>query len=81
MHRFVLLALTAGLLSPLAAKSESYKLLVKVHHLDSVSTSVLKMVNKEVCVDGKKKVLLKSQWDGDDFLNGSSIAAICIKSE
>ena len=81
MNRFFLLALIAGLLSPKAAKSESYKLFVKVHYLDSVSTSVLTMISKETCVEGKRRILQKSEWDGDDFGNKSSIAAICIKSE
>tara|TARA_Y100001968_G_scaffold245804_1_gene229974 strand:- start:146 stop:343 length:198 start_codon:yes stop_codon:yes gene_type:complete len=65
----------------MAAKSESYKLLVKVHELDSVSTSVLTITCKKACEKGKRRVLQKSQWDGDDFWNSSSISAICTKSE
>ena len=81
MKPFLLIALTTGLLSPIVAKAENHKLLVKVRELDSVSTSVLTMSSKKICEEGKKRVLQKSQWDGDDFWNSSSIAAICIKSE
>tara|TARA_Y100001968_G_C19382948_1_gene731287 strand:- start:592 stop:924 length:333 start_codon:yes stop_codon:yes gene_type:complete len=81
MKRYIILTLTAGFLSPIAAKAENYKLLVKVSQLDSVSTSVLTMATKEACEEGKKKVLQKSQWNGDKFWDGSSIAAICIKSK
>ena len=81
MNSFLLLALTSALLSPEAAKAENYKLLIKVRELDSISTSVLTMASKETCEEGKRRVLQKSQWDGDYFWNRSSIAAICIKSE
>ena len=81
MNSYLFIALIAVLLSPVAAKSESYKLLVRVHDLDSVSTSVLTMATKEACLEGKKRVLQKSEWDGANFGNGSSIAAICLKSE
>ena len=49
MNRFLLLALNAGLLSHIAAKAESYKLLVKVGEERSVTTSVLTMATKEAC--------------------------------
>ncbi len=82
MKCFLLIApLTIGLFSPISAKAENYKLLVKVLELDSVSTSVLTMASKEACNKGKNRVLQKSQWDGNDFRSRSSIAAICIKSE
>ena len=80
MKCFLLLALTAGLLSPVAAKAESYKLLVKVGEERSVTTSVLTMASKEACEEGKKKVLDKGNWDGSFGLK-SGVAAICIKSE
>tara|TARA_Y100001968_G_C19002644_1_gene546601 strand:- start:196 stop:435 length:240 start_codon:yes stop_codon:yes gene_type:complete len=79
MNRFLLLALTAGFLSPIAAKSESYKLLIKVREVRSVSTSVLTMASKEACEKGKKKVLDVDNWEGSFSVNG--LAAICIKSE
>ena len=79
MKRFLLLALTAGLLSPIAANAESYKLLVKVREMRSVSTSVLTMASKEACEEGKKKVLDVDNWEGSFSVNG--LAAICIKSE
>ena len=56
--------LTAGLLSPIAAKAESYKLLVKVREPDGVSTSVLTMANKKVCQEGNEKVTNIFNWDG-----------------
>ena len=67
-------------MSPIAAKAESYKLLVKVREHNSVSTSVLTMVSKEACEKGKESVLQKSQWDGN-FAGNFGVAAICIKSE
>ena len=79
MKRFLLLAQIAGLLSPIAAKAESYKLLVKVREMRSVSTSVLTMASKEACEEGKKKVLDVDNWEGSFSVNG--LAAICIKSE
>ena len=79
MKRFFLLALTAGLLSPIAAKAESYKLLVKVSERGAVSTSVLTMASKEVCEEAKKKVVDVNNWEGFFSVNG--LAAICIKSE
>ena len=79
MNRFLLLALTAGFLSPIAAGVESYKLLVKVREMRSVSTSVLTMASKEACEEGKKKVLDVDNWEGSFSVNG--LAAICIKSE
>ena len=63
--------MVSGLLTPFAAKSVNYKLLVKVHDLDSVSTSVLTMVTKEACVEEKRRELQKSEWDGDNFGNGT----------
>ena len=81
MNRFLLIALITGFFSPIVAKAENFKLLVKVRELDSVSTSVLTMASKKACEEGKKRVLQKSLWDGDDFWNRSSLAAICIKSE
>ena len=81
MKLFLLISLTSGFFSPIGAKAENFKLLVKVRELDSISTSVLTMASKEACEEGKKKVLQKSHWDGDDFWNRSSLAAICIKSE
>tara|TARA_Y100000589_G_C26794525_1_gene483145 strand:- start:12 stop:155 length:144 start_codon:yes stop_codon:yes gene_type:complete len=47
MKRFFLLALSAGILSPIGAKAESYKLLVKVCEMRAVSTSVLTMASEE----------------------------------
>ena len=79
MKNFLLLALTAGFFSPIAAKAESYKLLVKVSESRSVSTSVLTMGSKEACEEGKKKVVDKDNWEGSFGVNG--LAAICIKSE
>ena len=79
MKRFLLLALTAGFFSPIAAGAESYKLLVKVREARSVSTSVLTMASKEACEEGKKKVLDVDNWEGSVSVNG--LAAICIKSE
>ena len=79
MKRFLLLALTAGLLSPIAAKAESYKLLVKVREVISVSTSVLTMASKQACEEAKKKVVDVDNWEGSFSVNG--LAAICIKSK
>ena len=79
MNRFFLLALTAGLLSPIAAKAESYKLLVKLSEGTGVSTSVLTMASKEACEEGKKKVMDVDNWEGESVITG--VAAICIKSE
>tara|TARA_B100000945_G_scaffold106050_1_gene83985 strand:+ start:94 stop:339 length:246 start_codon:yes stop_codon:yes gene_type:complete len=81
MKCFLLVALTAGLLSPIAAKAESYKLLVKVREFSSLSTSVLTMASKEACEEGKKKIMNKDNWDGDKFTDRLSMNAICIKSE
>ena len=79
MKRFLLLDLTAGLLSPIAAKAESYKLLVKVREVRSVSTSVLTMASKQACEEAKKKVVDVDNWEGSFSVNG--LAAICIKSK
>ena len=79
MNRFLLLALTAGLLSPIAVNAESYKLLVRVRELRSVSTSVLTMASKEACEEGKKKVVDVDNWEGKSII--TEVAAICIKSE
>ena len=79
MKRFLLLALTAGLLSPIAAKAESYKLLVKVREVRSVSTSVLTIASKQACEEAKKKVVDVDNWEGSFSVNG--LAAICIKSK
>ena len=79
MKRFLLLALTAGLLSPIAANAESYKLLFKVGEGTGVSTSVLTMASKEACEEGKKKVVDVDNWEGESMITG--VAAICIKSE
>ena len=79
MKRFLLLALTAGLLSPIAAKAESYKLLVKVREVRSVSTSVLTMASKQACEEAKKKVVDVDNWEGSFSVYG--LAAICIKSK
>ena len=81
MNLYLQLAITAVVLTPLAAKAENYKLLVKIREFDSVSTSVLTVASEELCEKGKRRVLQKSQWDGDDFWNRSSIAAICIRSQ
>ena len=76
----LLLPLIAALALPTAAQAESYKLLVKVRQIASISTSVMTMASKELCEEGKKKVLQMSQWEGK--LSGNSdVAAICIKSE
>ena len=80
MNRFLFLALTAGLFSPIAANAGNYKLLVKVREVRSVSTSVLTMASKEACEEGKKSVLQKSQWEGNKVPN-FGVAAICIKSK
>ena len=80
MKRFLLLALTAGLISPVAAKAENYKLLVKVSEYGKISTSVLTMATKEACEEGKKSVLQKSQWEGNKVPN-FGVAAICIQSK
>ena len=79
MKRFFLLALTAGLLSPIAAKAESYKLLIKVSERGAVSTSVLTMASKQACQEAKEKVVDIDNWDGS--FSADSLAAICIKSE
>ena len=79
MKRFLLLAITAGLLSPIAVRAESYKLLVKVREPDGVSTSVLTMANKKVCQEAKEKVTNIFNWDG--IFETSGIAAICLKSK
>ena len=81
MKRFLLIALTVGLLSPSTTKAESYKLLFKVREFSSLSTSVLTMASKKSCEEGKKKVLNEDNWDGDDFTDRFSMNAICIKSE
>ena len=79
MKRFLLIALTTGLLSPIAAKAENYKLLVKVREVRSVSTSVLTMASKQACEEAKKKVVDVDNWEGSFSVNG--LAAICIKSK
>ena len=79
MNRVLLLALTAGLLSPIAVNAESYKLLVRVRELRSVSSSVLTMASKEACEEGKKKVVDVDNWEGKSII--TEVAAICIKSE
>tara|TARA_Y100001968_G_scaffold115167_1_gene104547 strand:- start:73 stop:315 length:243 start_codon:yes stop_codon:yes gene_type:complete len=80
MKRFLFVTLFASLLIPTVAKAESYKLLVKVREVRSVSTSVLTMASKEACEEGKKKVLDEDNWDGSFGVN-SGVAAICIKSK
>ena len=80
MNRYLSLALTAGLLSPIAANAESYKLLVKVNEYGKISTSVLTMANEEACEEGKKRVLQKSHWEGN-LAGNFEVAAICIKSK
>ena len=62
MKRIFLLALTDGLLSPMGAKAESYKLLVKVREMRTVSTSVLTMASEE----RKKKIVDVDNWEGDN---------------
>ena len=62
MKRIFLLALTDGLLSPIGAKAENYKLLVKVREMRTVSTSVLTMASEE----RKKKVVDVDNWEGDN---------------
>ena len=79
MKRLLLLALTAGIFSTIAAKAGNYKLLVKVREVRSVSTSVLTMASKEACEEAKKKVVDVDNWEGSFSVNG--LAAICIKSE
>ncbi len=64
MNRFLLLALTAGLLFPIAAKAESYKLLVKESESGAVSSSVLTMASKQACQEAKEKVVDIDNWDG-----------------
>ena len=79
MKRLLLLALSAGIFSPIAAKAGNYKLLVKVREVRSVSTSVLTMASKKACQEAKAKVVDVDNWDGSFSANG--LAAICIKSE
>ena len=79
MRRFLFVTLFASLLIPTVAKAESYKLLVKVREVRSVSTSVLTMASKEACEEGKKKVVDVDNWEGESIITG--VAAICIKSK
>ena len=64
MKRFLVIALTGVLLSPITARSESFKLLVKVNQHGKISTSVLTMASEKACKEGKKKVLQNSEWRG-----------------
>ena len=52
MNRFLLLALTAGLLSPIAAKAEKYWLLVNGWE---VGTTKIEMQSMEDCETTRKK--------------------------
>ncbi len=58
MNRFLLLALTAGLLSPIAAKAETWYLLVKGKSAPiSVPTE-----SREECEESGKKAIDKNAW-------------------
>ena len=62
MKCLLLLALTTAHHSPIAAKAESYKLLVKVTQHGKISTSILTMASEKACKEDKKKVLQNSEW-------------------
>ncbi len=79
MNRFLLLALTAGLLSPIAAKAETYWLLLWRVRPDSFQWQI-PTSSKEECNAALKKVLDKENWSGlkteKKFTGG-----ICVKGK
>ena len=75
MKRFLLLALTAGLLSPIAAKAETWWLLIdggKDAPAWQIPTS-----SKKDCNEQKEIVLNKKNWDGNIW----SLSGICLKGK
>ena len=49
MNRFLLLALTAGLMSPIAAKAESYWLIMSAGDADKIDMEKVQMENLDQC--------------------------------
>ena len=71
MKRFFLLALTAGLLSPIAAKAESYKWLVKVSETDSEMEEYEKRLEedeRDFDVNNREVDFFKEDHLNDEFI-------------
>ena len=68
MNRFLLLALTAGLLSPIASNAESIWLLLKVNKSNGgIALEKIQMKNMDQCENEMKK--LAERWDYDNKLD------------
>ena len=79
MKRFLLLALTAGLLSPVAAKAETWWLVIRYtgKYQTTIPTS-----SKAECNAALKKVLDRENWSG--FMKDPDhkyISTICVKGK
>tara|TARA_X000001036_G_scaffold356670_1_gene338770 strand:+ start:543 stop:794 length:252 start_codon:yes stop_codon:yes gene_type:complete len=83
MKSFLLLALTAGLLSPSAANAETYWLLIK-HGEGSKGRSYSWRIptNSEAeCNKEKTKAVKRENWEAWQYDPMSVLSAICIKGK
>ena len=86
MKRFLLLALTAGLLSPIAAKAESYWLVLGASHQQySVTLEKIQMESMEQCLE-QGELFRKTKRTRDKASQGiqggqSDAYFICLKGK
>ena len=79
MKRLLLLALTAGLLSPIAASAETYWLVFRGEHsIDGPTAWQVPTSSKEECEAALERVLNKKNWSG---FKPNAKGGICLKGK
>ena len=84
MKRFLLLALTAGLLSPIAANAESVWLVLYAEQIDSESMEKIQMKDMAQCLEQGKIYRTKTRRTDDKTGEGFRDIArsfICLKGK
>ena len=80
MNRFLLLALTAGLLSPIAANAETYWLIFRGERTNSGPNSwQVPTSSKQECETALERALNKKNWSGG--FESTSTGGICLKGK
>ena len=83
MNRFILLALTAGLISPFAAKAETWYLLVNYGQAAQgwSNSWTVPTTSEDECNREKIKVVNRDNWHMWKKLKDEKLSAICIKGK
>jgi hypothetical protein len=82
MKRFLLLALTAGLLSPIAANAETYWLLIRKGNSNTSNNWSIPIGSKKNCEEEKIKAIDNKNWVVQKkTMAPTRIDAICIKGK